>query len=448
MTNFTRILSIVLLLIATCSLRAYAQSEFSGMYRNYNGIRISDGNDFIVGRNLIRTNFRSDVSNARLYLSGELLNTYTQRRDSMQFRLREAYGDFYFKASEIRFGKQIIARGRSNGVILTDILSPYDLSEFLTQDLSDLRQGVFAFSYAADVGPHHIDLIVNPIIAENLLPSAGSTWDFRPELDLPIAVTYSDLKRSYSINDMQFSAQFRYRPSTRLNVDLSAQYWEYPMPVYSKTAIFDTNTSFVELSEVRRRSPMFGLSGDFGLSKGLLATFEGTYYTKRTFDKVLPDFSGLPTGGAGSNLDPTLIAVLQAQFNDADKYLVEKPFAQFMGGVDYSSGTTFISVQGIIEYISNHESIVAQRRVNSISSLLVRKSWLDERIRAQSFIRYGLVGQDYWINPEFSWKPTSEVLVSVGAQLFGGPTSDDVFDFRLSRFQENSFLFTKLTWNW
>ncbi len=447
-TNFLRILtaSIALLILGTSASKA--QSEFSGLFRNYNGVRFAEGNEFIVGRNLVRTNFRSDVQQARLYVSGEVLNTYTQRRDSLQFRLREAYVDFYFPKSELRVGKQIVSRGRANGAILTDILSPYDLSEFLTQDFADLRQGTFAITYMADVGPHQIDLMVNPVISESLLPAAGSVWDFRPDLDLPLGLRYVDLDRSYTLADMQFSAQFRFRPAPWLNLDLSAQYWEYPLPTYGKSIQFDGTTPYIELQEMRQRSPMYGISGDVNITRGLLATFEGTYYTRRLFDKKLPDLPNLPGGVLGGVINPVIIALFRDRFNDEDAYTVEKPFTQFMAGLDYSSGSTFVSLQGIVEYVPDHGGIVAQRRVNTTASLLLRDSWLDDRLSAQAFARYSPVGQDYWLNPELTWKPVDQAAVSVGAQVFGGPEPDDVFNFSLSRYADNSFFFTKLTWNW
>lgn len=448
MTNFLypQIVAIVLILIGATS--SIAQSEFSGLFRNYNGIRFADGNDFIVGRNLLRANFRHDVDLAKFYFSGDIINSYTQRENSLRFRLREIYIDYYFKHSEVRVGKQIIARGRADGAILSDILSPYDLSEFLTQDFSDLRLGTYAVAYMADVGAHQIDLVINPIAAENILPRVGSTWDFRPNLNIPIAVRYLDYERRYSLSNMQFSAQFRYRPTKWLNLDLSAQYWEYPLPTYGKSIQFDRARPFIELQERRLRSPMYSLSGDVNIISGVLAVFEGTYYTKRLFDKKLPELPVLPSGIIGEVLDPVLIGLFQSSFNDPNAFTIEKPFAQAMGGFDFSSGSFFASLQAIVEYISNHDSIVAQRRFNTTSSFLMRDSWLDERLSAQAFVRYGFVGQDYWINPELTLKPVDQATISVGAQIFNGPVSDDVFNFRLSRYTDNSFLFAKLTWNW
>jgi len=432
----------------TPSTDAWSQSEFSGLFRNYNGIRIAEGNDFIVGRNLVRTNFRSDAKNMRLYLSGELLNTYTQRPDSLQFRLREAYVDLYMKRSELRVGKQVISRGRTNGAILSDILSPLDLSEFLTQEFSDLRQGTIAIAYMADVGPHQLDLVVNPVASEGLLPKPGSTWDFQPDIEVPIGIRTLGYDRRITLRDMQYSAQFRYRPNTRFNLDVSAQYWEYPLPTYGKVFLLEGRTPIAELQEMRHRSPMIGLSGDLLVANGILATFEGTFYSRRLVDKPLPDLSNVPSPELFSMLDPLQAALLVGSLNDLDRYTSEKPFTQLMGGLDLSSGSRFASFQTVLEYIPGHDATVAQNKLNTTVSVLVRDAWHDERLRAQAFVRYGVGGKDYWINPELTWKPADQAAISVGAQVFGGAKSDDVFNFRLSRYADNSFIFTKLTWNW
>lgn len=447
-SHFLRALLLALLVLYSLPESSAAQSEFSGLLRNYNGIRTIGENDFIVGRNLVRVNFRNDVQRGRLYLSAELLNTYTQRRDSLQFRLREAYVELYFPKSELRIGKQIIARGRANGAILSDILSPYDLSEFLTQDFEDLRLGTFAINYMADLGPHQIDLVVNPVAAESLLPASGTIWDFRPQLDLPLELRYVDFDRQYRLSDMQYSAQLRLRPAAWANIDLSAQYWEYPLPTYAKSLQFDRLTPYIELSERRMRSPMYGISGDVNIVSGLLATFEGVYYTKRLYDKVLPELPPLSDGPLADIINPIALRLFQDRFNDVDGYTVERPYAQLMAGFDLSSGSTFLSLQGIVEYVPDHDGIVAQRRVSTSASALFRDAWLDDRLTAQALVRYGFVGQDYWINPEITWKPVDQAAIALGAQVFGGPESDDLFNFRLSRFTDNSFVFTKLSWNW
>jgi hypothetical protein len=446
-SNF-RTPTIICLVLLVAVGKSIAQPSISGLLRNYNGITVANGNDFIVGRNLARTNVRIPNEHFSLYISGELLQSYTKGGDGIDLRLRETFLDLYFKNSDLRLGKQIISRGRTNGMILTDILSPYDLSEFLTQDFSDLRQGTYALVYKADVGSHQFDLIFNPIVTETILPRVDGVWDFSPEYDLPIGLIFMDSNSKNSVEDFQYAAQFKYRPSKKLNLDISAQYWEYPLPTYSKQMVLTNAGPVVELEKKFTKSLMIGYSGDYKLKDGLLATFEGTYYKNRFFDKAQGNFSSFTSLSQPELLRPETLFLLQNSFNDEANNIVSKPFAQFMGGFDKSNGSRYASIQGIIEIIPNHDQTVAQKRINTTVSLLLRDTWLDERWKAQALVRYGVSGRDYWINPEISHTPIDAITLSMGAQLFGGRASDDVYNFRLSRYSENSFIFSKLSWNW
>ncbi|MFW5684660.1 MAG: DUF1302 family protein [Spirochaetota bacterium] len=60
--------------------------------------------------------------------------------------LREAYLDYYTDFVDLRVGKQIVIWGRADGLAITDIVSPKDLSDFLIPDFRELRLGVIAVS--------------------------------------------------------------------------------------------------------------------------------------------------------------------------------------------------------------------------------------------------------------------------------------------------------------
>ena len=49
----------------------------------------------------------------------------------IEWRLREMYIDFFTKKMDIRIGKQQIIWGQADGVFITDVVTPKDLSEFL-----------------------------------------------------------------------------------------------------------------------------------------------------------------------------------------------------------------------------------------------------------------------------------------------------------------------------
>jgi len=65
---------------------------------------------------------------------------YLYNIDSIDFRLHEIYLDLYFKKFDIRVGKQQIVWGKADGVFITDIVSPLNLTEFLLPDFDEIRK--------------------------------------------------------------------------------------------------------------------------------------------------------------------------------------------------------------------------------------------------------------------------------------------------------------------
>ena len=77
--------------------------------------------------------------------------------------LREAYLDYSTDLVDLRVGKQIIIYGKADGLVITDIVSPKDLTSFPIPDFRELRLGVVAASANACIGPAVVELIYVPV---------------------------------------------------------------------------------------------------------------------------------------------------------------------------------------------------------------------------------------------------------------------------------------------
>ncbi len=62
--------------------------------------------------------------------------------EEIEFAMRELYADFYLDAMDIRIGKQIIATGQADGLYLTNMISPLNMSDFLLRETHELQKGV------------------------------------------------------------------------------------------------------------------------------------------------------------------------------------------------------------------------------------------------------------------------------------------------------------------
>jgi hypothetical protein len=423
--------------------KTYAQSTFTGMVRNYNGIKLNDPDQWIIGRNVVRLNTSLEHKKGKVVASGDLLNSYLKEGERFEVILREAFVDLYFNSSELRVGKQIVSRGRANGVIMTDYLNPINLSEFLTQDLSDLRQGLWALKYQVDIGKHELEWIINPFKIRNNLPNIDGIWDIRNNGSLPASLNYIGENLQFDPYKSNVDLMLRLRPGLRSNIDLGISYWDYPMPAYQKKPGAGLSGFYFDLNETYTKSIVISGSADFQLADGVLLKTESLWFSNRSFDIKLPD-PPPPVNG----LNPEYILGLVQLYDQDHLWLRENRYSQNMIGLDYNPGSIFMAAQLFMDWLPKKPDDIAQRTTQTSASFLIQREWYDGDLTARLFARTGLNVNEFWVNPEVQWKPIDNVQIAVGTHCFSGTSKTDPYMFNLGVYKDNSFLFTRLTYSW
>lgn len=435
-------------LICFTAYEQMAQAQYSGHLLNYNGVRLDQPDHIFVGRTSIRTNLTKQWNKLKVHGSVDLQHPYHTRIDSLDLNVRELYVDLYLDRLDLRLGQQSIARGRAYGSILSDNISPLDLSEFLTRDLTELRRGVPAIVARLSVGSHQIEGIVNPIPVKTRLPNKGSSWDFLSSNDWPLPVTTLRETIPVQFSTFQWGLQFNWRPSVAVSLDLGAQLWRYPLPAYQKSLRLNPQGVHLELTERYKRTPVLSASGDMVLRDGFVLVGEWVHYTSRLLDKTTPDLSQLPPALFTGGLPPEQTALLVRNLQDPDGYLIQKPFSIGMLGAEYTSGSTFISVQANSEFIWRHSAQVNVPQWNPGTSLLFRNEWLQGTWTVKALSRIGFQQGDYWIHPELQWKPKDPVQIALGSHMFGGSDQKTPTLFSFAQYQANSYLYLRLAHQW
>ena len=168
-----KIKGLIIVLLFTAGIFSNAQNvDLSGYVRNYTGIQFNNGNINML-QNTLNLNFEKMGDKMALKANPML---YLSSTDSLDFRMREIYLDLYFNSFDIRVGKQQIIWGKADGVFITDIVSPLNLSEFLLPDFDEIRVGVYAAKFDFYFGNSTIEAIWKPVFASNELPAQGSIF--------------------------------------------------------------------------------------------------------------------------------------------------------------------------------------------------------------------------------------------------------------------------------
>ena len=443
--NLFRLALPVMLLLGLGLSPAMAQVDLTGFIRNYNAIQHTGDQEVLIGRNRLRLDLGRSFSMGDISVSGDVQNIYSETADSLRFTLREAYVDLYFKNSDLRLGKQMLVWGRAEGTFITDLLTPVDLSEFLTQDFTDIRQGVTALNYTHYFGSDFLQLVVNPVFSPNQIPEPDSRWFPRQIIPTSINTRYLEREKEATLSNAQVAGRFGFRSNLNFDLDLNLLYWHYPNPTYYKDLSVSLNQpgGVLELTETYTQSFIAAYSGTLQLFDKLLVTSESAYYHSRSFDYLSSELRDLNIE------DPNLFEQLQiAQIfaQNEDGFIREKPFMVAMIGLQYELLDVTISSQFVNEHIFDYDSEIFQEQNYYYSTLLLQRSFQRDKFLLRFFGRYNYNNRDYWLNPELTYTGIDSFEATIGSQLFGGRQADPFYGhLSFGTFESNSFSYLKLS---
>ena len=422
---------------------AIAQMNMNGMYQNYNAVQTSADNEFIAARNRLRMQMNRAFNSGRFHTELDLIHRYGNE-SHLELQLREVYFDWFFDNYDLRLGKQNIIWGRANGGFLTDILSPVDLREFLTQDPEDLRFGITALNLTRYFGANSLQFIMAPVFQPDLIPPSDSRWFPIEPFAAPFPVKYRKHDEIPSAADVQLAIRYGLRSPSRFDLDLMLLHWSHPLPAYALTINFFNfpNPPGIELTESYQRSLMAGFSASADLHPRLTLNAEALFVKDKLFTFL-----------------PVSVSLLENALNDAgafiqllkefeirdDGYLKTRAWLNAMAGIQTEWLGTSISVQGYLETVFNYDdSILSQKYFPYLSFLAVR-SFLRDRLQILTVNRYHIYAEDFWFQLQGIYELSDGLELALGTNLFGGDQVSPFYGhFSFNRFKENSFLFSRI----
>jgi len=447
---------------------SHAQTRLSGVASTYNAWQIPSPNSPVSARNQLRLNLAKSTDRFTSYASGELRHTYLTGRDSLSFRLREAYATLFFENGDLTIGRQIIVWGITDGDFILDVIGPFDLSEFVTQDFSDLREGVSAVSYVHFFGRNQLQFIVNPVLEGSRLPGSDSRWSVINADIFPLPSEIIPYRNTTPrLRDTQAAVRLALRPSLRFDLDLTALHWANRNPAYYKrfnlVELPGLNIpESVSFQETYQPSFILGGWGTYRISNNVQFVFEGAWFQQRAYDFLPSQITqdDLRTLNEIFGREPTLedfpvIADIGQRLNMVIEekgntgFLKNAPSAKFMAGFTTSLfgwNTGFQYVGDVI--LRDDPTILQDSYFHGITGNFSR-SFFRDTLLFRLLARYQFNGQDFWINPEFRYDVADGITLSAGAHVFGGKTPDfDYAQLSFSRFRDNTLSFVGVSWAW
>ena len=405
------------IIIIAVSHFTFAQNvDINGFARTYEGILYDNGNFGIIQQTL-NLNFEK-MGDKVAFKVNPLVFLYNA--DSLDFRMREIYLDLYFENFDIRIGKQQVVWGKADGVFITDVVSPLNLSEFLLPDFDEIRKGVIAAKIDYYAGNSTFEAILIPVFTPTERPPPGSIWYVQPDFPAPPTWDFSKEKITPSLENSEIFLKYTALTST-IDFELMGAYtWDdNPTLHVQKQFGLDTVTNQpgllgLNITPEHHRLTIGG--GSFSSEiKGVVLRGEAAYYNGKYFlteDPLQPDGN------------------------------IQKDYLHYLIGLDFNIGPVMLSSQFIQQTILDYDDNILNEKTENTMTFLARYDILRETLHLELFSYIGLTNEDALIRPRVTYDFDDSFSILLGSNIFVGNEKG-----RFGQYTDNSMVYMKLKYS-
>lgn len=360
------------------------QVGVKGFIDTYHAIRTASPGDWMASRSRVRGELTLEKDNAGMFVSANAVHN-SLLKDQSGFFLREAYLYYGKSGVDIRAGRQIVTWGVADAMRITDIISPMDFTEFLTQDYDDIRIPVNGIRVRYTRPKWSAEAIVIPV---------SSFYELSADNANPWAVSLPGVNVPYSINlDNTPEKQFRNMEyGGRIGAYLSGvdfnlyalRTWN-KMPVFRKTMTADGSLS---CDGEYRRMTMLGADLSVPLGKFIVRAEAAEYF--------------------GEAQDPVV---------NAD--VVTRNSTNALIGVDWYAGNDWqLGLQYSHKYISGDMSGISSCRNAGMATVRISKDLLHSTLSLSTFAYVDVANGGVYNRLSVDYGLTDQIHALLGYDFF------------------------------
>ncbi|NQT96816.1 MAG: hypothetical protein HQ562_03655 [Candidatus Marinimicrobia bacterium] len=389
-----------------------------GYARTYLGVLTNEPYDYSISQNTLDLKLEGSVGKGGFYANPYL---YQYPNQVIDIGLREVYLDIFFDKLDLRLGKQQIIWGKGDGVFITDIVSPKDLSEFLLRDFDEIRMGVTSAKIDYYLGNNTLELVWIPTFTPTTMPDSTSLWARLPAFDIPIAIDESEKTISGRLENSEGFIKFS-GMSSLIDFELMAGIMWDDDPTLHITPIMELgNPQPASLLLMPKHHQLTLGGGSFSTELGrFVIRGEGAYYKGKSF--AAENTLGMP-------LD-----------------LMEKDFIHYLVGTDFSIGSNLLSFQFIQRTIMDFDDSIVSDEFDNTMTFLFNRTFLSETLAFQFFGYLGLNNEDALLRPTLTYDIADGFEIITGANLFVR-NDDTKTDGLFGYYDDNDMVFVKVKYS-
>ena len=261
----------------TATIMLNAQIIHHGFVRTYLGALTEQDGEYSVLQNTFDWKLDYGKGNVALYVNPVF--DYNALDDNLDISLRQGYMDIYFDNFDLRIGKQQIIWGKADGVFITDVISPRDLSEFILPDFEEIRIGTNAIKFDYYLGNSTFEAVWIPTFESTILPEENSIWAPKmPNFTMPVNYDYTYTEVENKLSESEIAFKYSYLGSA-IDFELMAAYMWDDNPAMH---IFLQPDSTLLIKPEYHRLPLAGASFSKAVG-GAVIRGEAAYYFEKRF---------------------------------------------------------------------------------------------------------------------------------------------------------------------
>jgi Protein of unknown function (DUF1302) len=386
-------------------------TTINGYVRNHTGILLEDDHDYAI----IQDTFDLRLEHTRgkvAFMANPYINFYHNK--DRELDLRQSYIDIYLDAIDFRIGKQQIVWGKADGVFITDVVSPKDMSDFLLPDFEEIRLGVQALKVDTYIGDNTVEFVWIPDFTPTQSPDEDSIWFVQPEFSIDPTYDYSKKEVPSNFNNSEAFLKLSAITSV-IDYELMAGYMWDDDPTIHVARSIDSSTGLpaVVVTPEHHRLTMGG--GSFSTTLGgVVVRGEGAYYTGKYFRSEDPDL---------------------------DDGVTVKDYIHYLVGLNYTIGDIKMSVQFIEQQIQNYDNWIINDETDDKMTLLLSTDFLRETLKLELFSYFDLNNNGSLVRPKISYDLIDGFQVLAGFNVFNGDIG------MYGQYDDNDMVYTKIKYS-
>ncbi|MDO4789844.1 MAG: hypothetical protein Q3998_02645 [Porphyromonas sp.] len=393
-SNHLKILCLLTPLLFGFSQRGWGQEEeqswkIKGFVDTYHALRVNTPNNFLSSRTRVRGEIEKTFHSSSLFVS--LNASYNALlKDRTGSELREAYLDHREENWGFRIGRQLVIWGSADGVRITDLVSPMDMTEFLAQDYDNIRMPVNALRFFLFNSKMKFEVVLVPTFQGYILPtSPDNPWNiFSKGAGNPIIWDDSKSKPAFKFSNIEYGGRVCFT-LPGIDFSLAGLHTWNKIPVLS----YKPSPQGIVISPEFYRMGFIG--GDFSKPLGQFVLRGETAFN---FDKHF-------------SYHPKAEAVPQKGFNTVNWLL----------GLDwYAPNEWTIMAQLSSESIFKYEKQISQSRHSSLLTFNVSKRLFGSTLQLSNFTYFDLNHKGWFSRFIADYALNDNIRLSAGFDWLGG----------------------------